>query len=252
MLTEYPKIPAAAITVEDATMLSRMYKRGEKIALTLKLSCDNLPPITSYNVMGQITGTTYPNEIIVIGGHIDSWDLAYGAMDDGAGVWVTYEAIRVLLALGMRPKRTIRVVAFVGEELGVFGGQAYAKQHAAEVNNTILALESDLGTFRAQGLQFTGGEKGYKLVQDIATNLLDVFNTTIVEKGGGGADIGDLMRQGVPGMSPKNANERYFWYHHSSGDTMLVQDPEEMDSNARMIAAFTYVVADMDQRFPRD
>lgn len=183
---------------------------------------------------------------------MDSWDLAQGVMDDAGGVMVCYQAIRSIIGLGLRPRRTIRLVGWTGEEMGVFGGRAYAQAHQAEVNNIILAFESDLGTFKPLGLEFPGKPNGFAAVKEIASTLLVPLNTTTVLPQGGGADIGDLMRMGVPGMSPLTANERYFWYHHSAGDSMTVQNPEEMDQCSAMISSFMFIVADMTARFPRD
>lgn len=165
---------------------------------------------------------------------------------------VCYQAIRTMLALNMRPRRTIRLVGWTGEEMGVFGGRAYAQAHQNEVENIILAFESDLGTFKPLGLEFPGKTNGFNAVKEIATTLLGPLNTTTVLPQGGGADIGGLMQLGVPGMSPLTANERYFWYHHSAGDALTVQNPEEMDQCSAMISSFMFVVADMQARFPRD
>jgi len=241
------KVPAAALSVEDAMMLHRMADRGERIVVRLTMGARTLPDARSRNVMGELVGREKPDEVVVIGGHIDSWDVGAGAMDDGGGVVAGWEAVRLLQRLGLRPRRTIRVVGWTNEENGSRGGQGYAAAHSRERH--LLAFESDGGVFRPNGIAFTGSDSALAVVRRIAA-LLRPIGADSVTPGGGGADIGPLAAFGVPMMSPNVDDARYFWYHHSQGDTVDKLDPADM---ARCVAAFAvmiYVVADLPDALP--
>jgi carboxypeptidase Q len=244
------RIPAAAITVEDATMMHRMQQRGEKIVVTLKMSARMLPDSPSRNVMGEIVGSEHPEEVVVFGGHIDSWDVGRGAMDDGGGVMVAWEALRVLKKLGLKPRRTIRVVGWTNEENGGRGGQAYRDAHRSESDKHVLAIESDGGVFKPQGFGFTGSEQAFEIVKQIGS-LLSRIESGNVSKGGGGADIGPIMALGVPGMALNVDGTRYFWYHHTDADTIDKLDPRDMALCVATMAVMAYVVADLPERLPR-
>jgi carboxypeptidase Q len=244
------KIPAAAISVEDAAMLSRMSKRGERVRVTLNMSARTLPDVPSRNVVAELVGSEKPNEVVVLGGHIDSWDVGTGAMDDGGGVVAAWEAVKLLKRLGLRPKRTVRVVAWTNEENGLRGGEGYRDAHRAELDNHVMAMESDNGVFNPYGVGITAGEGGLAMAKDIAT-LLRPIDADSASAGGGGADIGPIGALGVPTMSPAVDGTRYFWYHHSDADTIDKLDPKEMAECVALMAVFAYVVADMPERFPR-
>jgi carboxypeptidase Q len=244
------KIPAAAISVEDAAMLSRMSKRGERVRVTLNMSARTLPDVPSRNVVAELVGSEKPNEVVVLGGHIDSWDVGTGAMDDGGGVVAAWEAVRLLKRLGLRPKRTVRVVAWTNEENGLRGGEGYRDAHRAELDNHVMAMESDNGVFNPYGVGITAGEGGLAMAKDIAT-LLRPIDADSASAGGGGADIGPIGALGVPTMSPAVDGTRYFWYHHSDADTIDKLDPKEMAECVALMAVFAYAVADMPERFPR-
>src|SRR4029450_13973349 len=154
------RIPAAAITVEDAEMIHRLVDRGERVRVTLEMSAKTLPDAPSRNVMGELVGSEKPDEIVVFGGHIDSWDVGRGAMDDGGGVVVAWEALKLLKRLGLTPKRTIRVVGWTNEENGGRGGQAYRDAHKDEADKHSLVIESDGGVFAPRGFGFTGSASG--------------------------------------------------------------------------------------------
>jgi carboxypeptidase Q len=244
------RIPAAALSVEDAMMLHRMADRGERVTVRLTMAAQMLPDAPSRNVIGELVGRERPEEIVVMGGHIDSWDVGTGAMDDAGGVVVSWEALRLLQRLGLRPRRTLRVVGWTNEENGLRGGTAYRDTHRAELDNHVLAFESDGGVFRPSGFGFRGSDSARAMVREIA-GLLRSIGADTVSPGGGGADIGPITQLGVPGMSPNVDGSRYFWFHHSPGDTVDKLDPRDM---ARCVAAFAvmmYVVADMPERLPR-
>jgi carboxypeptidase Q len=245
-----PRIPAAAITVEDAAMLARMQARGERIIVRLMMEADTLPDAPSRNVVGELRGRELPDEVVVMGGHIDSWDVGQGAMDDGGGVVAAWEAVRLLKALGLRPRRTIRVVGWTNEENGLRGGTAYRDAHQAELENFVLAIESDGGVFKPRGFGFTGSDSAYALVGQVGA-LLSGIEAGEIRRGGGGADIGPLMREGVPGMGLNVDGTRYFWYHHTDADTIDKLDPRELGLCVAAMAVMAYVVADMPERLPR-
>lgn len=244
------RIPAAAITVEDAEMIHRLVDRGEGVRVTLEMSAKTLPDAPSRNVMGELVGSERPDEIVVFGGHIDSWDVGRGAMDDGGGVVVAWEAVRLLKRLGLKPKRTIRVVGWTNEENGGRGGQAYRDAHRAEVDKHVLAIESDGGVFKPQGFSFTGSDAAVDMLKQIAL-LLDRIDAGAMVKGGGGADIGPIMALGVPGLGLNVDGTKYFWYHHTEADTIDKLDPNEMARCVAAMAVMAYVAADMPETLPR-
>ena len=244
------RIPAAAITVEDAEMIHRLVDRGERVRVTLEMSAKTLPDAPSRNVMGELVGSEKPDEIVVFGGHIDSWDVGRGAMDDGGGVVVAWEAVRLLKRLGLKPKRTIRVVGWTNEENGGRGGQAYRDAHRAEVDKHVLAIESDGGVFKPQGFSFTGSDAAVDMLKQIAL-LLDRIDAGAMVKGGGGADIGPIMALGVPGLGLNVDGTKYFWYHHTEADTIDKLDPNEMARCVAAMAVMAYVAADMPETLPR-
>ncbi|NIW35219.1 MAG: M20/M25/M40 family metallo-hydrolase [Gemmatimonadetes bacterium] len=245
-----PQIPHAAITLEDADMLARMQARGEEIEVVLKMEAETLPDVLSRNVMAEVVGWEHPEQVVVLGGHIDSWDVGQGAMDDGGGSVAAWEAVRLIKDLGLRPRRTIRVVLWTNEENGLRGGRAYRDMHQDELKDHILAMESDGGVFKPYGFGFTGSEKAYRILREIGT-LLDRIGAGRITRGGGGADIGPIMRDGVPGMGLRVDGEKYFWYHHTEADTIDKLDPGEMAECVAAMAVMAYVVADMPERLPR-
>jgi carboxypeptidase Q len=247
-----PRIPAAALSVEDAMMLHRMQVRGEPVVLTLTMGARQLPPIQSRNVVAELVGRERPDEVVVLGGHIDSWDVGQGAMDDAGGVVAAWEAVRLMGRLGLRPRRTVRVVLWTNEENGVEGGKAYRDRHAAELDRHVAAMESDGGVFRPTGFAFTGSEAAAALVRQ-AASLLESIGATSIEqvKESPEADIGPLVEEGVPGIGLQVDGTRYFWYHHSEGDTLDKLDPAEVARCVAAMAVLAYVIADLPERLPR-
>jgi carboxypeptidase Q len=248
--TTVTRIPHAAITVEDAQMLRRMQDRGEKIVVRIKMEAQTLPDAQSRNVIAELRGHEKPDEIVVMGGHIDSWDVGTGAVDDAGGVVAAWDAIRLMKKLGLQPRRTIRVVGWTNEENGLRGGSAYREQHLAEVDKHVLAIESDGGVFKPLGFGFTGSDSAFATVQQIG-RLLDRIGAGRITRGGGGADIGPIMRDGVPGMSLSVVTDKYFWYHHSPADTVDKLDPQEVGLCTAALAIVAYIIADLPQPLPR-
>jgi carboxypeptidase Q len=242
------RIPHAAITVEHAKLLHRMQDRGERIELLLKMNAQNMPDAPSRNIMAEVTGSEFPNEVVVLGGHIDSWDVGQGAMDDAGGVVAAWEAVRLIKELGLRPRRTIRVVGWTSEENGGPGGPEYARMHADETH--VLAMESDGGVFKPSGWGFTGPDAAFDIISEIGT-LLSGIEAGTISRGGGGADIGPLMREGVPGMGLSVDGTKYFWYHHTDADTIDKLDPDEVKLVVASMAVMAYVVADMSEQLSR-
>jgi len=245
-----PKIPAAAITVEDAEMLHRMQDRGEKILVKLTMGAKTLAPAASRNVVAEVRGTERPNEIIVLGGHSDSWDVGQGAMDDGGGSVAAWEAVRLIKQSGVRPKRTVRVVLWTNEEIGLAGGTAYRDAHRAELDDHIYAMESDNGVFRPHGVTFAGSPAGLAMVRGLA-QLLKRVGADTVDAGGPEADVGPLNALGVPALAINTEQSRYFWYHHTDADTMDKLDPSDMALCVAIMAVMANTVANITERIPR-
>jgi carboxypeptidase Q len=243
-------IPGAAITMEDAMMLARMQQRGERLVINLQMSARTLPDVQSRNVVAEIRGREKPEEVIVLGGHIDSWDVGQGAMDDAGGSVAAWEAVRLMKQLGLRPRRTVRVVLWTNEENGLRGANAYRDRHRDQLTNHILAMESDAGTFKPTGFGFTGSDSAFAIMQQIGT-LLERIEAGQIVRGGGGADIGPIMALGVPGMGLNVDGTRYFWYHHTEADTIDKLDPREVALCTAAMAVMAYVVAEMPERLPR-
>ena len=244
------RIPHAALTVEDAEMLQRFQDRGARIVVRLKMEARTLDDAPSRNVIAEIRGSELPDEVVVLGGHIDSWDVGQGAMDDGGGCVAAWEAIRLMRMLGLQPRRTVRVVLWTNEENGLRGGNAYRDAHIDEIDGHVLAMESDSGVFAPSGFGFTGSDEAYEIVRQIGT-LLERIDAGEITRGGGGADIGPIMREGVPGMGLQVDGTRYFWYHHTHADTIDKLDPDEMARCVAAMAVMAYVVADLPDKLPR-
>ena len=247
--TTIAKIPTAAITVEDALMFRRMADRGDKVVVTLKMNAQTLPLSPSRNVVAEVRGSEKPDEVVLISGHFDSWDVGQGAMDDGGGAVAAWEAVRLIKQLGLRPRRTVRVVLWTNEENGTAGGRAYRDAHRADVARHVLAIESDNGVFKPRGVALTGTDSATATVRRIA-KLLDRIGAGTVTGGGGGSDIGPLMELGVPGMSPEVDETKYFWYHHTEADTMDKLDPHDVALCVATMAVMAYVVADLPDALP--
>jgi carboxypeptidase Q len=246
------RIPAAALSVEDAMMLRRMSERGDEVVVTLRMEARELPDAQSRNVVAEVVGREKPDEVVVLGGHIDSWDVGQGAMDDGGGSVAAWEAVRLMHRLGLRPRRTVRVVLWTNEENGVDGGNAYRDAHAADLEKHVMAMESDGGVFQPRGVVFAGTDPAAKIVAQVAS-LLRPIGATGVQRAAESpeADIAPLVERGVPGIGLDVEASRYFWYHHSDGDTLDKLDPADMARCVALMAVTAYVVADLPAALPR-
>jgi carboxypeptidase Q len=243
--SDVPAIPAAAITTEDADRLQRMADRRNRIVVRLKMEAHAEPDVESANVVGEIRGRERPEEVVLVGGHLDSWDVGAGASDDGGGCVVTWEALRLMKALNLRPRRTVRVVLFTNEENGARGALAYRDQHRAELSDHVMMLESDGGVFRPLGFGFTGSDTARQTVKSIATLMRDIGADSIAAAGGG-ADIDPSAQAGhVPAMSLEVDISKYFLIHHTQADTVDKIDPQEMARCAAAVAVMAYVIADL-------
>jgi carboxypeptidase Q len=243
-----PKIPAAAITTEDADRVQRMIDRGDRVVVRLKMEAHFEADALSANVVGELRGREKPEELVVIGGHIDSWDVGAGATDDGGGCVVTWEALRLMKKLNLRPRRTVRVVLWTNEENGTRGGTAYRDQHRSELGQHVMMLESDNGVFRPLGFGFTGGDTARQKVRTIATLLRGIAADAILP-GGEGADTNPSVREGrIPSLALAVDDAKYFTIHHTPADTIDKIDPVEMARCAAAVAVMTYVIADLPER----
>jgi carboxypeptidase Q len=244
---DQPKIPAAAVTAEDTARLQRMADRGTAVRLRLMMEAHFLPDAASANVVGELRGRERPDEVVVIGGHFDSWDVGTGSTDDGGGCVATWEALRLMKRLNLRPRRTVRVVLWTNEENGGRGGQAYRDAHQAELANHVMMMESDSGVFRPRGFGFSGSDRARARVRDIAT-LLSGIQADVISQGGGGADSGPSVQQAnVPALSLEGEG-KYFLIHHTPADTIDKIDPMDVSRAAAAVAVMTYVIAEMPER----
>ena len=204
----------------------------------------------SRNVISELKGSKYPDEIVVVGGHIDSWDVGQGAHDDGGGCIAAWHAVNLIKILGLRPKRTLRVVLWTNEENGSRGNKNYRDEHFSELDNHILAIESDGGVFAPTGFGFSGSVEARKIIFDIA-DLLDPIGAGKITKDGRAVDVAPLNDEGVPVMSLGVDDSKYFWYHHTPADTFDKVDYKEFNNCIAAMAIMSYVVADMDIKLPR-
>lgn len=245
-----PKIPHAAITVEDAEMLQRMIDRGEKILVRLKMEAKTLPDAKSRNVVAELVGREKPEEIVLVSGHIDSWDVGKGAMDDGGGCIAAWEAVRLMKNLGLHPRRTVRVVLWTNEENGIAGAKAYRVAHKNELANHVVAIECDDGVFKPEAFAFSGSAAGKNFVSDIA-KLLNGVAPIKIKTGAGGADISQLEPDGVPLMDLLVEPTKYFWYHHTHADTIDKINRDELNQCVAALAVMCYAIADAPEALPR-
>jgi hypothetical protein len=241
------RIPAAAITTEDAELIARLAAAGETVKVRLTLDARTLPDKESANVIAELRGRERPDEIVLIGAHLDSWDVGQGAHDDGAGCVIVMQALTMLRQLGLRPRRTIRVVLFTNEENGLRGAREYLAAHAGEVDKHVMALEADTGGFAPQGFEYEGNDAAFEQMKDIAS-LLEPIKATRVIKGFAGADIMGLARAGVPSLGLDMDRSTYFDYHHSHADTLDKVVPEHLAQDVAAVAVVAYVIADMPAR----
>ena len=246
----FKKIPHAAITAEDAMMIDRICKRGQRVVLKLQMEAKFVEDRWSRNVLAELRGSTHPEEIVIVGGHIDSWDVGQGAHDDAGGCIAAWRAVTLIKELGLKPRRTIRIVLWTNEENGGRGNINYKNEHFNELENHILAIESDGGVFAPQGFGFTGSARAKKMILDIS-DLLEPIRANTITDWGRAADIAPLNDEGVPVMSLNVDISKYFWYHHSNADTFDKVDYRDFNNCIAAMAIMAYVVADMEEKLPR-
>ena len=235
------RIPSAAISTNDAERLSAMLKIDPNLKFYFRQNCKQLNDVQSYNVIGELTGTQYPNQIIIVGGHLDSWDLGDGSHDDGAGCVQSMDVLRLLKLTGIKPKRTIRVVLFMNEENGLRGGLKYAEVAKRKGERHIFALESDSGGFTPRGFSFDGPD--YKISQILEwKSLFEPYLIHYFRMGGSGADIGPLKDKDIvlAGLSPDS--QRYFDHHHASNDTFDAVNKRELELGAATMTSLVYLI----------
>lgn len=249
--TDAPKIPCAAVTVEDAEAMDRMQSKKLKIVLNLYMEAQTLAPVPQPNVIAELPGTDKRDEIVVVSGHLDSWDVGVGAMDDGGGAFVSWQVLSTFKALGLQPRRTIRVIMWACEEFGGIGADSYFNDHKAdELAKMQLVMESDMGTFTPYGIGFSGSAAATAIMKNIVSQLAPINASTLIS-GGAETDNGPWCSAGAPCGTLANRNQDYFKYHHSHGDQMTVQDSTAMDLAAATIAVTVWNVANLDQMLPR-
>ncbi|WP_446745533.1 M20/M25/M40 family metallo-hydrolase [Silvibacterium acidisoli] len=234
------KVPAAAVTAEDADLIANLAKQGP-VTMRLTLTPQTLPPVTSYNVIADWKGSEHPEQVVVVSGHLDSWDLGTGAIDDGAGIVVSMQTIHLMQKLGIHPKRTIRFIAWMDEEQGGEGAETYAKDHAADMSNHVGALESDLGADHPDGITYVGSSKLADYLKPVAEVLDPIGASTLTPAEEAGEDISSLKN--VPAFTPTQDSRFYFNYHHTAADTFDKVDPKHLDENAAVMAVVAYALA---------
>ncbi|MFT5790676.1 MAG: hypothetical protein ACI8SJ_002806 [Shewanella sp.] len=237
------KIPAAAMSNPDADLINAMLKRDANITINLMLTAQNQGFATSYNVIAEVTGSSKPNEIVLIGAHLDSWDQGTGAIDDGAGVAIVTAAGKLIQDLPTKPARTIRVVLYAAEELGLVGGKAYAKAHKAELDKHYIAAESDFGAGRIYQIDYRSSETAYIELLALTTPMTSNGVALGNNRASGGPDVSMLPSQGVPVASLRQDGSDYFDYHHTPNDTLDKIEPVVLQQNVAAYAQFAYLMA---------
>ncbi len=245
-----PKIPGGAVTAEDADLIVDLVRQGS-VKMKLTLTPQQLPDVESYNVIGDIKGSEHPEQVIIVSGHLDSWDLGTGAIDDGAGVAVSMEAAHLIQKLHLKPKRTIRVIAWMNEENGLAGSKQYGKDHEKEWSNHFAAMETDDGAGHPIGINIKGKLEIKKLLAPVLAVLQEsgAGGTNFTEHIG--ADIEPMEKAGVPAFSPIQDSRFYFNYHHTAADTLDKIVPKELAENSLVASVLAYALANMEQPLPR-
>ncbi|HEY2460376.1 MAG TPA: M20/M25/M40 family metallo-hydrolase [Candidatus Acidoferrum sp.] len=243
-------IPAGAVSAEDADLIADLTAQG-RVEMHLVLTPQTLPEAESYNVIGDLKGSEHPEEIVIVSGHLDSWDLGTGAIDDGAGVAMAMETAQLFKKLGLRPKRTLRVVAWMDEESGGTGSQGYMVAHKAEIANYAGAVESDLGAGHPIGFRGKFSTAAVGTLREILEVLAKTGVTALENDSNPGEDISGMAQAGVPAFGPIQDERSYFNYHHTAADTLDKIDPRELSENAAAMAVLAFALADMEKTLPR-
>ncbi len=243
------KIPAAAMSAPDAELLERVAARGKPVKIRLNLTPKISGPVTTYNVIGDITGSEKPNEYVVIGGHLDSWDLGTGAIDDGAGVAITMAAAKTIIDSGLKPKRTIRIILFGAEEVGLVGAIEYVRAHKADIGNYSIGAESDFGAGPIYQFQTKVGPSALPAMKRILEMMKPLGIIAGDNNTGGGPDIGPFVREGMPAAELQQNGLDYFDVHHTPDDTLDKIDPRHLTQNVAAYTIFAWMTANMDVDF---
>lgn len=243
------QVPGVCISTNGADQIESLLAEGAEVRVRLELSCESLPPAESWNVIGELVGSEFPEEVIVIGGHLDAWDVGEGAHDDGAGCVQAMEALRLLKVLGLRPRRTLRCVLFMNEENGLAGGRAYYARYKDVMDKHILAIESDHGAFTPRGFTTDASQAALEVMQGIA-GWLEGSGAEFIVPGGGGADISPMARSGVPLVGYDPDSQRYFDFHHSELDVFTAINERELHLGAAAIAVLAWGVAELESPLP--
>src|SRR5437016_5912136 len=245
-----PKIPAGAVTAEDADLIVDLAKQGA-VQMKLILTPLQLPDVESYNVIGDIKGSEHPEQVVIVSGHLDSWDLGTGAIDDSAGVAVSMEAANLIQKLHLKPKRTIRVIAWMNEENGLDGSQQYAKDHAKDWANHFAVMETDGGAGHPIGLNIKAKPEVKAMLKPVAAILQESGAGMLSLAEHAGADIEPMEKAGVPAFAPIQDGRFYFNYHHTAADTLDKIVPKELAENSAVVAVWAYALANSEQPLPR-
>jgi len=249
-LPDSPRIPAAAVAAEDADMMAALAQQGP-VRMRLVLATQQLADVDSYNVVADLKGSEHPEQVVIVSGHLDSWDLGTGAIDDGAGVVMAMQTAQLIKQLGLHPKRTIRVIAWMNEEFGNSGGIAYAATHKDDIANHFAAIESDLGAGHAVGFRMTASAANLPLLQPAGQILQSIGAGMVEPVEGSETDVGPLLELGVPCFSPIQDDRFYFNYHHTAADTLDKVVPRELQENVAVMAVVAYTLANLPQNLER-
>jgi carboxypeptidase Q len=248
--SDAPKIPAGAITSEDADLIVDLVKQGP-VKMKLLLTPQTLPDVESANVIGDIRGSEHPEQVVIVSGHLDSWDLGTGAIDDGAGVAVSMEAANLIHKLNLKPKRTIRVIAWMNEENGTHGSKQYAKDHDKDWANHFAVMETDGGADHPVGLHIKAKPEVKTLLKPVAAILQESGSGALELSEHAGADIEPMEKAGVPAFAPIQDSRFYFNYHHTAADTLDKIDPKQLAETSAIVAVWAYAMANAEQPLPR-
>ena len=253
-MTDYakdaPKIPAGAVTAEDADLIANLVPQGP-VKMKLVLTPQTLPDAESANVIADIKGSEHPEQVVIVSGHLDSWDLGTGAIDDGAGVAVSMETANLIQKLRLKPKRTIRVIAWMNEENGEAGSKQYAKDHQKEIPNHFAAMETDGGADHPVGLHIKAKSEVKAMLKAVAAILQESGAGALELAENAGADVGPVEKGGVPGFAPIQDGRFYFNYHHTAADTLDKINPRHLAENSAVVAVYAYALANCEQALPR-
>lgn len=249
--TNHPAIPHGALTPEDVARLARWQARGIRPVVRLKLASQQAAPATSRNVIAEIRGREQPEEVVVLGGHIDSWDVGQGAQDDGGNCMAAWEVLRTMKSLGIQPRRTVRLVLWTNEENGAAGAKGYRDAHREDLKSHVAAIEADSGVFAPSGFGFTGSDAGGKVIASIGQFLANHTGAGEIGLGAGETDIAPLLEGGVPVLGLRLRPNNYFWFHHTAADTVDKVNPADLQQVAGQLAVMAYFLSDLPDRLPR-